>query len=51
MAAKRCFTGEPTLATLMADPISIVIRQADRLTEAEVWRAIKVARAGLFVPN
>jgi hypothetical protein len=46
-AAESEFIGEPSLATLISDPIADAVRTADRLTEAEVWAAIEAARARL----
>jgi hypothetical protein len=38
---------EPTLTALMSDPIMDLLLKYDRLSPADVWRAITVARRKL----
>ena len=47
IATEPQFAGEPSLAALLSDPIAVAIRDADRLTEAEIWAAIEATRARL----
>lgn len=39
---------EPSVAELLIDPICVLLRERDGVSEADVWRAVESAGQALF---